>query len=101
VVEAQAITQTDAFKAAVRFGRTEGILPAPEPSHAIKVAIDEALAAKEASEERVILFNLCGHGYLDMAAYDQFHRGELEDLEFSEEDMQKALDRLPQAPALA
>ncbi len=101
VVEAQAITQTDAFAAAVRFGRTEGILPAPEPSHAIKVAIDEALDAKEEGEERVILFNLCGHGYFDMAAYDQYHRGELEDLEFSEDDMNKALDRLPQAPALA
>ena len=86
---------------AVRFGRSEGILPAPEPAHAIKVVIDEALAAKEAGEDRVILFNLCGHGYFDMAAYDQYHRGELEDLEFSEDDMQKALDRLPQAPALA
>ncbi len=100
VVEAQAITQTDAFGAAVRFGRTEGLLPAPEPSHAIKVAIDEALAAKEAGEERVILFNLCGHGYFDMAAYDQYHRGELEDLEFSEADMSAALERLPKAPAL-
>jgi tryptophan synthase beta chain len=101
VVEAQAISQTDAFGAAVRFGRTEGILPAPEPSHAIKVAIDEALDAKEKGEERVILFNLCGHGYFDMAAYDQYHRGELEDLDFSEEAMQQALDRLPPAPALA
>jgi tryptophan synthase beta chain len=101
VVEAQAISQTEAFRSAVKFGRTEGILPAPEPAHAIKVAIDEALDAKRAGEQRVILFNLCGHGYFDMAAYDQFHRGELEDLEFSEDDMNRALEHLPQAPSLA
>jgi tryptophan synthase beta chain len=101
VVEATAVQQTAAFEAAVRFARTEGIIPGPEPSHAIRVAIDEALAAKEAGEERVILFNLSGHGHFDMAAYDAYHRGELADLEFSEEDMKAALERLPEAPALA
>jgi tryptophan synthase beta chain len=100
VVEARAIGQTDAFAAAVRFAQAEGILPAPEPSHAIRVVIEQAEEAKEAGEERVILFNLCGHGHFDMAAYDAYHRGELEDLEFSEADMSAALERLPEAPAL-
>ncbi|HEY8466285.1 MAG TPA: TrpB-like pyridoxal phosphate-dependent enzyme [Solirubrobacterales bacterium] len=100
VVEATAVHQTKAFEAAVQFARAEGIIPGPEPSHAIRVAIDEALAAKEAGEERVILFNLSGHGHFDMAAYDAYHRGELTDLEFSEEEMQAALARLPEAPAL-
>jgi len=101
VVEATAVQQTDAFEAAVRFARTEGIIPGPEPSHAIRVAIDEALAAKEAGEERVILFNLSGHGHFDMAAYDAYMGGELTDLEFSEEEMKAGLERLPEAPALA
>ncbi len=101
IVEAQAVQQTDAFEAAVRFARAEGILPAPEPAHAIKVAIDEALQAKEAREERVILFNLCGHGHFDMSAYEAYHRGELEDLEFSKDDMKQALEGLPEAPTLA
>jgi tryptophan synthase beta chain len=85
----------------VRFARTEGIIPAPEPAHAIRAVFDEAEAAKEAGEQRVILFNLCGHGHFDMAAYDAFLAGKLEDLEFSEADMEAALERLPDAPALA
>ena len=101
VVEARAIAQTAAFEAAVRFAQAEGILPAPEPAHALRVVFDEADAAREAGEERVILVNLCGHGHFDMAAYDAYHAGELTDLEFSEEDMQAALERLPEAPALA
>ncbi len=101
IVEATAVRQTDAFDAAVQFARSEGIIPGPEPSHAIRVAIEQALEAKEAGEERVILFNLSGHGHFDMAAYDAYHRGELKDLEFSEEDMKEALARLPEAPALA
>ena len=76
-------------------------MPAPEPAHAIRAVIDEAEAAKQAGEERVILFNLCGHGHFDMSAYDAYHRGELTDLEFSESDMEAALARLPETPAIA
>jgi tryptophan synthase beta chain len=101
IVEARAFRQNETFEAAVRFARAEGIIPAPEPSHAIKAVFDEAEAAREAGEERVILFNLCGHGHLDLAAYDAYLAGSLEDMEFSEADMQAALARLPETPALA
>ena len=97
-VEAVAIRQTAAFEAAVRFARCEGIIPAPEPAHALRAAFDEAEAAKRVGEERVILINLCGHGHFDMSAYDAYHRGELSDLEFSEADMDAALEGLPDAP---
>jgi tryptophan synthase beta chain len=100
-VEAEAIQQTAAFDAAVRFARAEGIIPGPEPAHALRAAFDEAEAAKEAGEERVILIGLSGHGHFDMSAYDAFLAGELTDLEFSESDMEAALERLPDAPALA
>jgi tryptophan synthase beta chain len=101
LVEARAFRQNDCFAAALQFARTEGIIPAPESSHAIKGAVDEALAAREAGEERVILFNLSGHGDFDMAAYDAYLSGQLEDPEFSEADMDAALARLPEAPAIA
>jgi tryptophan synthase beta chain len=101
VIEAQAIPQTPAFDAAVRFAQTEGIIPAPEAAHALRVVFDEAKAARDAGEERVILVNLSGHGHFDMAAYDAYHAGQLEDLEFSEAEMDAALERLPEAPALA
>jgi tryptophan synthase beta chain len=101
VVEARAYKQTDTFAAAVQFARTEGIIPAPEPAHAIRAVIDEALAAREAGDERTILFGLCGHGHFDLAAYDAFLAGKLEDPEFSESDMEDALARLPEAPAIA
>jgi len=101
IVEARAIAQTAAFDAAVRFARTEGIIPGPEPAHAIRAVFDEAEAAKEEGDERVILFNLSGHGHFDMTAYDAYYSGKLEDLEFSESDMEAALERLPDAPALA
>jgi tryptophan synthase beta chain len=101
IVEPTAIAQTSAFEAAVAFARAEGILPGPEPAHALRAAFDEAQAAKQAGTERVILIGLSGHGHFDMSAYDAYLAGELEDLEFSEEDMQAALDRLPEAPALA
>ena len=100
LVEAKAIRQNAAFAAAVQFAQTEGIVPAPEPSHAIRAAFDEAEAAREAGEERVILVNVCGHGHFDMAAYHAYHAGELEDLEFTEEELNAALERLPEAPAL-
>jgi tryptophan synthase beta chain len=101
MVEARAYRQNETFEAAVRFARTEGIIPAPEPAHAIRAVIDEANAAREAGEERVILFGLCGHGHFDLSAYDAYLAGELEDPEFSESDMDAALASLPEAPALA
>jgi tryptophan synthase beta chain len=101
VIEATAVAQTAAFEAAVRFARTEGIVPGPEPAHAIKAVIDEAEAAKRGGEEWVILLGLSGHGHFDMSAYDAYHAGELEDLEFSEAEMEAALERLPEAPAIA
>jgi tryptophan synthase beta chain len=101
IVEARAYGQNDIFAAAIRFARTEGIIPGPEPAHAIRAVIEEAEAAREAGEERVILFGLSGHGHFDLAAYEAFLAGRLEDLEFSEEDMAAALERLPEAPAIA
>src|SRR4051794_22253065 len=101
VVEARAYGQNAAFEAAVRFARLEGILPGPEPAHAIRATLDEAEAAKQAGEERVILLGLSGHGHFDMSAYDAYLSGSLEDIEFSEQDMDAALERLPEAPAIA
>ncbi len=101
LVEARAYRQNETFEAAVRFARAEGIIPAPEPAHAIRTVIEEAEAAKEAGEPRVILFGLCGHGHFDLSAYDAFLGGQLEDPEFSDEEVQAALARLPEAPALA
>ncbi len=101
LVEPRAYRQNETFEAAVRFARAEGIIPAPEPAHAIRAVIAEAHAAREAGEARVILFGLCGHGHFDLSAYDAHLAGELEDPEFSEADMDAALDRLPEAPALS
>jgi tryptophan synthase beta chain len=101
LVEARAYKQNETFAAAIKFARTEAILPAPEPAHAIRAVMDEAEAAKQAGEERTILFNLCGHGHFDMSAYDAYLAGSLEDPEFSEADMDAALKRLPDAPAIA
>jgi tryptophan synthase beta chain len=101
LVEARAYKQNETFEAAVRFARTEGIIPAPEPAHAIRAVYDEAQAAREAGEERVILFGLCGHGNFDLAAYDAYLAGTLEDPEFSEADMERALARLPDVPVPA
>jgi tryptophan synthase beta chain len=101
LVEAKAIAQTAAFEAAVRFARCEGIIPAPEPAHAVRAVFDEAEAAKEAGEQRVILFNLSGHGHFDMSAYEAYFAGELEDLAMPEDGLSSALERLPEAPALS
>jgi tryptophan synthase beta chain len=87
------------FEAAVTFARAEGILPAPEPAHAIKVAIDEALKCKQSGEKKVIAFNLCGHGYFDMAAYDDYFAKRLPDFEYPTAEIEKALAGLPQVPA--
>src|SRR4051794_13690732 len=96
LVEARAYKQNDTFAAAVQFARSEGIIPAPEPAHAIRAVIEEAEAAREAGEARVILFGLCGHGNFDLSAYDAYLSGKLEDPEFSDADMEAALARLPE-----
>jgi tryptophan synthase beta chain len=100
MVQPRAYRQNTTFEAAVRFARSEGIIPAPEPAHAIRAVIDAAEEAREAGEERVILFGLCGHGNFDLSAYDAYLGGQLEDPEFSESDLESALASLPEAPAL-
>ncbi len=101
-VEARAYKQNETFEAAVRFARCEGIIPAPEPAHAIRAVIEEAEAAKQAGEERTILFGLCGHGNFDLAAYDAYLAGDLEDPEFNEDDMRAALEKIPSnVPSIA
>jgi tryptophan synthase beta chain len=94
-IEARSVHQRASFEAGVMFARAEGILPAPEPTHAIRVAMDEALAAKEAGEARVILFNLCGHGHFDLSAYGRYLDGSLEDYEYPLEKVEAALTSLP------
>jgi tryptophan synthase beta chain len=79
----------------VQFSRAEGIIPAPESSHAIRAAIDEALQAKEEGKEKTILFNLSGHGHVDMAAYDAFFAGELEDYAYPAAAIEESLAHLP------
>jgi len=99
--EARAYRQNETFAAALQFARSEGIIPAPEPAHAIRAALEEAEAAKEAGEQRVILFGLCGHGNFDLAAYDAYLAGTLEDPAFSQSDLDAALAALPSgAPSL-
>lgn len=97
-MEAVAVEQTSVFKAAEQFARTEGILPAPESSHAIRVAIDEALKCKETGEEKTILFGLTGTGYFDMVAYEQFHNGTMTDYIPTDKDLQAGFDGIPQFP---
>jgi tryptophan synthase beta chain len=97
-IEAVAHLQTGVFEAAIQFANAEGIVPAPESAHAIRSAIDEALAAKAAGERRVILFNLSGHGFLDLGAYEQYLNGELEDYEYPANRIEEALAGIPQAP---
>ncbi len=97
-MEARAVEQTSVFQAAEQFARTEGILPAPESSHAIRVAIDEALKCKETGEEKTILFGLTGTGYFDMVAYEQFHNGTMTDYIPSDEDLQLGFNGIPQFP---
>ena len=96
LIEAVACSQTRVFEAAVQFAQAEGIVPAPESAHAVRAAIDEALAAKEAGEKRVILFGLSGHGHFDMSAYESYLSGSLQDVPYAEEDLQKSLASLPQ-----
>ena len=96
-IEARAIDQLDTFKAGVLFARNEGIIPAPESTHAIAVAIEEALRAREEGREKVILFNLSGHGLIDMASYDKYFSGQLENYQVSQQEIAQAvagLDKL-------
>ncbi len=100
-IEAVAVPQIGTFQAAVMFTKAEGIIPAPESAHAIRVAIDEALDAKAKGEKRVILFNLSGHGHFDMMAYQAYLNGELEDFEYPVEAVQEAMQHLPQVEMAA
>ena len=95
MMEAVAVPQTECFQAAVLFARTEGIVPAPEPTHALALALREALKAKETGEETVILTALCGHGHFDLAAYDSYLRGAMVDENFDEARLQAAFDTIP------
>jgi tryptophan synthase beta chain len=96
LIEAMAVLQNDCFSAAQLFAQTEGIIPAPESSHAIRAAINEALKGKEEGVARSIVFNLSGHGHLDLAAYDNYLSGKTEDVEFPEETLRESLKSLPQ-----
>lgn len=95
LIEAVAVPQRATFEAAVLFARSEGIVPAPESAHAIRVAVDEALRAKQTGEERVILFNLSGHGHFDLTAYNAYHEGSLEDYRLPEDAIRSIPERLP------
>ena len=98
LMEARAVEQTSVFEAAEFFARSEGILPAPESSHAIRVAIDEALKCKETGEAKNILFGLTGTGYFDMVAYEKYHDGLMTDYIPTDEDLQAGFDGIPQFP---
>jgi tryptophan synthase beta chain len=98
-IEPRAYAQRQCFAEAVRFARTEGFLPGPEPSHALMAVAEEAAAAREAGEERVILFGLSGHGHFDMSAYDAYFAGKLEDVEVPQSRIDAAVDELPKVPA--
>ena len=95
LMEARAVEQTSVFQAAEQFARIEGILPAPESSHAIRAAIDEALKCKETGEEKTIVFGLTGTGYFDMVAYEKFHDGKMSDYIPTDEDLQAGFDGIP------
>ena len=96
LIRATSVEQTEVFKAATQFARVEGILPAPESSHAIKVAIDEALKCKETGEEKNIVFGLTGTGYFDMVAYEKFNDGIMNDYIPTDDDLKKSISQLPQ-----
>ena len=98
LMEAVSVEQTKVFEAAEEFARVEGILPAPESSHAIRVAIDEALRCKETGEEKTILFGLTGTGYFDMVAYEKFHNGQMTDTIPTDEELEASFAMLPQVP---
>ena len=99
MMEAVAVPQTECFAAAIQFARTEGIVPAPEANHAVKGAIVEALRCKAEGKAETILFNLCGHGHFDMAAYTSYFAGSLTDQTYDEAELAMALSGLPSVPA--
>ena len=96
LMEAVSVKQTEVFAAAEYFARVEGILPAPESSHAIKIAIDEAIKCKETGEEKTIVFGLTGTGYFDMMSYEKFHDNKMIDYIPTEEELAKGLEGLPE-----
>ncbi len=97
-MEAAAYTQNEVFDAAVQFAHTQGIIPAPESAHAIRGAINEAVEAREAGQEKVILIGLSGHGHFDMQAYDDYLNARLPEVEFDPSAEEAALARLPEVP---
>jgi tryptophan synthase beta chain len=97
-MEAVAYSQNDVFSAAQQFAQAQGIIPGPEPAHAVKAVIDEAVAAREAGEDRVIVFNLSGHGFFDMQAYDDFLTGRLPEVEYQDEQLEAGLKSVPEVP---
>ena len=98
LIEAWCVEQTSVFEAAEQFARVEGSLPAPESSHAIRVAIDEALKCKETGEEKTILFGLTGTGYFDMVAYEKYNNGEMSDYIPTDKDLEAGFAGLPKQP---
>jgi tryptophan synthase beta chain len=98
LVEAAAVHQNPTFEAAVTFARAEGILPAPEPAHALRVAMDEALKCRESGEKKTILVALSGHGHFDLAAYEEYLSGRLPDYAYPKEMVEQALAQVPQVP---
>ncbi len=100
-IEARAVNQLETFEAAVQFMRAEGIIPAPESAHAIRVAIDEALKCKKNGQKKVIAFNLSGHGHFDMMAYEAYLHGQLEDYEYPADKVAEAMTHLPKVPTMA
>jgi tryptophan synthase beta chain len=97
-MEARAFEQNEVFEAATQFAHTQGIIAGPEPAHAIKAVIDEANDAKEKGEERVILFNLSGHGFFDMQAYDDYNNGRLPEVEYEDSQLEEGLKSVPEVP---
>ncbi|HEY1335085.1 MAG TPA: TrpB-like pyridoxal-phosphate dependent enzyme, partial [Myxococcaceae bacterium] len=93
--QAEAIPQLECFQAALMFARTQGIVPAPEPTHAIAAAIREANRCKDSGESRTILTALCGHGHLDMSAYEAYLHGAMKDLDFPEDELRAAMEAVP------
>ena len=101
LVEPRAYQQTECFAEAVRFARCEGVVPAPEASHALKAVVEEVELAREEGVERTILFNLSGHGHFDMSAYEDYFSGRMEDYELPQEQLDRAAEVLAGMPAVA
>jgi tryptophan synthase beta chain len=98
LIRAEAYTQGDVFASAVRFARSEGIIPAPEAAHAVHGVVQATAAADEAGERRTILFNLSGHGHFDLGAYDAYLAGKLEDVDLADEEIERALEAIEALP---